>query len=218
MRIAGPPKSKSTELVSAKIMQLGPFALQEKFHISFSSAWNTQFSAPVSRSSAIIASLVPVVGCDVFSPVVTITCPRAASIVGVVQIGAPEGPRCFTPVELTMPLYSALGIVWYSHSFSPLAKLSAVTAPWLSQHSYFGLPPAITPDPERGTIILSSTITGVPVIMAWLSMAWPLATQFASPVAALSEYTMPRWSPKTSVAAPSWLSYAMEERSRVPAS
>ena len=82
-----------------------------------------------------IASLVPVVGCDVFSPVVTMICPRLASMVGVVQIGAPEGPRCFTPVALTMPLYSALGIVWYSQSFSPVAMLSAVTAPWFSQHS-----------------------------------------------------------------------------------
>jgi hypothetical protein len=36
---------------------------------------------------------------------------------GVDQIGAPDGPRCFTPVELTFPVYFASSIVCAVHSF-----------------------------------------------------------------------------------------------------
>src|SRR5262249_29595054 len=97
-------------------------------------AWNFQTSLPVLRSSAITASDVSVPGCEVFSPVVTITRLRFSSISGTDQIGAPDGPRCFTPVEDTLPVYCATGIVWYSHNFEPSFGASATTAPWPPQH------------------------------------------------------------------------------------
>ena len=73
------------------------------FQTSAAIAWNFQTSLPVSRSSEITASDVSVPGWEVFSPVVTMTRLRAASMVGTDQIGAPEGPFCLAPAELTVP-------------------------------------------------------------------------------------------------------------------
>ena len=71
------------------------------FHTSADMAWNFQFTAPVSALSAITESDVSVPGCEVFSPVVTMMALRFASKTGTDQIGAPDGPFCLTPSELT---------------------------------------------------------------------------------------------------------------------
>jgi hypothetical protein len=83
---------------------------------------------------------------------------------GVDHIGAPDGPRSFMPVELTLPVYFASSIVCAVHSFWPLLASSATTAPCPSQHSCFGSAPRPTPEEEIGTMMRSPTSTGAPVI------------------------------------------------------
>ena len=85
----------------------------------------------------------------------TITRLRASSTSGIAQIGAPDGPRCFTPVDDVSPLYVAAGMVWYCHSLEPSFADSATTAPWPMQHSNAACAPVATPDAESGTMILS---------------------------------------------------------------
>jgi hypothetical protein len=83
---------------------------------------------------------------------------------GVDQIGAPDGPRCFTPLELTLPVYFASSMVCAVHSFWPVLASSATTAPWPSQHSYFGSAPRPTPEEEIGTMMRLPVSTAAPVM------------------------------------------------------
>ena len=63
------PKSKSGPPSGG---QLWSFSVsQAVFQTSLTVAWNTQFTAPSSRSMAKMASLVRVAGEDMFSPVAT---------------------------------------------------------------------------------------------------------------------------------------------------
>src|SRR5262245_26114390 len=189
------PKSKSRPVPGSPSMfqgQFGPelclFAWHAMFQTSNAIAWNFHASLPVLRSSAMTASDVSVPGCEVFSPVVTMTRLRFSSIVGTDQIGAPDGPRCFTPFELTWPVYVAVGMVWYSHALEPSLAFSATTAPWPTQHSKLALPPAATPDAEIGTITLSLWKMTPPRIEPGLSVAAPLAFHTEAPVFASSTW------------------------------
>ena len=113
-----------------------------------------------------------------------------ASIAGVDQIGAPEGPYISTPAELLRPSGLASSIVCAIHSTLPVAASTAETAPWSLQHSYLGSCARATSSTEIGTISLPPNTIGAPVMVA--SFEWRgSVVQISSPVAGSSARSVP---------------------------
>src|SRR6266853_4047296 len=114
------PRSKSGPMSAAFAAQLLPAGGQPTIQTSFDRSCDTQRIFPLSRSMATTASLVGCCGSVYMLPVETYTSFRAASMVGALQIPAPEGPHRSVPA-LVLPIGLAFSdSVYVFHTTLPL--------------------------------------------------------------------------------------------------
>src|SRR5262245_7196865 len=114
--------------------QLLPAGGQPTIHTSFGSRCETQRILPVSRSRAMTASLVSCCGSVYMLPVETYTSFRAASIVGALQMPAPDGPHRSVPAFVLPSGFAFSDSVYVFHTTLPL-KSRTTRLPRNLQHA-----------------------------------------------------------------------------------
>ena len=148
-RIGALPKSKSGPSSSAG----GQFAagaggaarlkvmLQPTTKTSFAVTCDVHLIAPLSRSNAMMASLVGCCGSVYMLPVAAYTTWRFGSIAGDDQMPAPDGPHRVVPLAFLPTGFASALIVYVFHTSDPVAASSATRLPRKVQHSYFAFSP-----------------------------------------------------------------------------
>src|SRR5580765_2354882 len=118
--------------------QLLPAGGHPTIQTSFGSRCDTHRIFPVSRSIAITASLVICCGSVYMLPVETYTSLRAASIVGALQMPAPDGPQRSEPAFVLPSGFAFSDSVYVFHTTLPL-RSRTTRLPRNLQQGYAGL-------------------------------------------------------------------------------